>query len=129
VEIVYVGLFVYLFSVELTLLQTVPYDLLERGYTNQVCIDFSTVVVESMKARHADKPQVQWQVGDVRDMKDIETKSVDVAFDKGTMDAMIHGSPWSPPDEVLENTGRYINEVRMKNDREMGSQKISADLE
>jgi hypothetical protein len=86
---------------------------LERGYTNQLCVDFSAVVVEAMKARHVDKPQVEWQVGDVRDMKAIDAKSVDVAFDKGTLDAMIHGSPWSPPDEVLENSGRYINEVSL----------------
>lgn len=66
-----------------------------------------------MKSRHPDKPQVEWTVGDVRDMNGINTKSVDVAFDKGTLDAMIHGSPWSPPEEVLENTGRYINEVSL----------------
>jgi hypothetical protein len=64
-----------------------------------------------MEGRHADKPQVEWQVGDVRDMSAIASKSVDVAFDKGTLDAMIHGSPWSPPEEVLENSGRYMSEV------------------
>ncbi|KAJ4991816.1 hypothetical protein SVAN01_02666 [Stagonosporopsis vannaccii] len=90
---------------------TVPYDLLERGYTNQLCIDFSTVVVDSMKSRHKDKPQVEWIVGDVRNMTAIDTASVDIAFDKGTLDAMIYGSPWSPPEEVFENSGRYINEV------------------
>ncbi|OAK99228.1 hypothetical protein IQ06DRAFT_251227 [Phaeosphaeriaceae sp. SRC1lsM3a] len=90
---------------------TIPYDLLERGYTNQLCIDFSAVLVENMKSKHADKPQVEWTVGDVRNMVAIESKTVDVAFDKGTLDAMIHGSPWSPPDDVLDNTGRYINEV------------------
>jgi hypothetical protein len=105
----------YLSSIRARLIncQTIPYDLLERGYTNQLCVDFSTVVVEAMKSRHADKPQVEWQVGDVRDMKALGTKSVDVAFDKGTLDAMIHGSPWSPPDEVLENSGKYINEVSL----------------
>lgn len=45
-------------------------------------------------------------------MKDIASSSIDVAFDKGTLDAMIFGSPWSPPDEVLENSGRYMNEVQ-----------------
>lgn len=67
-----------------------------------------------MKAKHADQPQVQWTVGDVRDMVAIGSKSVDVAFDKGTLDAMIHGSPWSPPDDVLDNTGRYLNEVSLE---------------
>jgi len=99
--------------------QTVPYDLLERGYTNQLCIDFSTVVVDSMKLRHSDKPQVEWKVGDVRNMIEIDTNSVDIAFDKGTLDAMIYGSPWSPPEEVIENSGRYINEVSMEEEGQM----------
>jgi hypothetical protein len=67
-----------------------------------------------MKSRYTDKPQVQWTVGDVRDMTAISSKSVDVAFDKGTLDAMIHGSPWSPPEEVLENSGRYMKEVNLE---------------
>lgn len=64
-----------------------------------------------MKTRHAADAGVEWMVGDVRDMQGIETGSIDVAFDKGTLDAMIFGSPWSPPDEVMENSGRYMKEV------------------
>lgn len=76
---------------------------------------------------------VRWRWGDVRDLKkrregeegDVVEEGgvleedgsgdgeVDVAFDKGTMDAMIWGSPWSPPEEVLENTGRYVREVSL----------------
>jgi EEF1A lysine methyltransferase 4 len=41
----------------------------------------------------------------------IPSSSIDVAFDKGTLDAMIHGSPWSPPDDVKDNSGRYLQEV------------------
>jgi hypothetical protein len=66
-----------------------------------------------MKSRHTDKPQVEWMVGDVWNMAEIDSKSVTVVFDKGTLDAMIYGSPWSPPEEVLENSGRYINEIRL----------------
>ncbi|CAO2657779.1 Nn.00g039050.m01.CDS01 [Neocucurbitaria sp. VM-36] len=91
---------------------TVPYDLLRRGYDNQTCLDFSSVVVDLMKSRHASETGVEWKAGDVRDMVEIETGSIDVAFDKGTLDAMIFGSPWSPPDEVLDNSGRYMKEVR-----------------
>jgi hypothetical protein len=86
---------------------------LERGYTNQICIDFSKVVVDLMKSRHSDKPQVEWSVGDVRNMIEVGTKPVDVAFDKGTLDAMIYGSPWSPPEEVLDNSGQYMKEVSL----------------
>lgn len=64
-----------------------------------------------MKSRHEAEQGVTFQVGDVRDMKDIESASIDVAFDKGTLDAMIFGSPWSPPEETMENSGRYMKEV------------------
>lgn len=54
---------------------------------------------------------VQWAWADIRDMPQHSDNSIDVAFDKGTMDAMIHGSPWSPPDDVKDNTSRYLTEV------------------
>lgn len=92
--------------------QTVPADLAKRGYKNQLCLDFSAVVVELMSARHAALGGIEWRQADVRDMPEIPDASVDVAFDKGTMDAMIHGSPWSPPDDVTENTAKYLKEVR-----------------
>ena len=44
-------------------------------------------------------------------MVDLANKSINVAFDKGTLDAMIHGSPWSPPPDVRDNTGKYLAEV------------------
>jgi EEF1A lysine methyltransferase 4 len=72
------------------------------------------VVVDNMQTRHADKPQVAWKAGDVRNMTGIDSKSIDVAFDKGTLDAMIYGSPWSPPEDVLENSGRYMKEVNQE---------------
>lgn len=64
-----------------------------------------------MRARHAEEKGIEWRWADVRDMKEVASDSVDVAFDKGTLDAMIHGSPWSPPDQVLSDTSRYMREV------------------
>lgn len=64
-----------------------------------------------MRSRHASEVGVEWLEGDVRDMKELASGSIDVAFDKGTLDAMIFGSPWSPPDEVLENSARYMKQV------------------
>lgn len=64
-------------------------------------------------ANGADGGGIQWIQGDVRDMKMIPSESIDIAFDKGTLDAMIHGSPWDPPDDVRNNTMRYMNEVRI----------------
>lgn len=64
-----------------------------------------------MSERHEPIKGIEWKEMDVRNMVGIADRSVDVAFDKGTLDAMIHGSPWSPPDEVKDNTARYLREV------------------
>lgn len=64
-----------------------------------------------MAERHRDKPGIEWRCMDVRNMVGLADKSIGVAFDKGTLDAMIHGSPWSPPPDVRENTGKYLAEV------------------
>ncbi|RMZ90803.1 hypothetical protein DV736_g1964, partial [Chaetothyriales sp. CBS 134916] len=93
------------------LFRTIPEELSRKGYKNQICLDFSPVVVETMSRRHRDIEGITWQHADVRQMDQISSESVDVAFDKGTLDAMIYGSPWDPPDEVLDNTGRYVGEV------------------
>ncbi|KAL7622617.1 hypothetical protein AAE478_008130 [Parahypoxylon ruwenzoriense] len=89
----------------------VPAGLWGRGYKNQLCVDFSAIVVDLMSKRHSDMEGVEWRRADVRRMDDIPERSIDVAFDKGTLDAMIHGSPWSPPDDVKDNTGQYLREV------------------
>ncbi|KAK0648098.1 S-adenosyl-L-methionine-dependent methyltransferase [Cercophora newfieldiana] len=89
---------------------TIPVELAARGYKYQLCVDFSSIVVKLMKERHAGYG-IEWRWMDVRDMKTLEDASVDVAFDKGTLDAMIHGSPWSPPKEVKDNTSAYLREV------------------
>lgn len=77
----------------------------------QLCVDFSPKVVEIMTERCKGKPGIKWEEMDVREMTGIVDKSISVAFDKGTFDAMIHGSPWNPPEDVRENTGRYLKEV------------------
>lgn len=88
-----------------------PRDLAERGYNDQLCVDFSKVAVDLMSARHADIKGIEWRLLDVTKMDSIPSGSIDVAFDKGTLDAMIHGSPWSPPQEVVDQTAAYIQEV------------------
>lgn len=66
-----------------------------------------------MTRRHVDIKGIEWQQIDIRQMDEIPSQSIDVAFDKSTLDAMIHGSPWTPPPDVVDNTGRYMREVRL----------------
>ncbi|KAI1048872.1 hypothetical protein LB506_005228 [Fusarium annulatum] len=80
--------------------------LAERGYQRRLCVSFSPVV------RQKEIEWIDWGKVSVRDMLLlIATGPVDVASDKGTLDTMIHGSPWSPHDEVMENTCKYPKEV------------------
>ncbi|KAI3319360.1 S-adenosyl-L-methionine-dependent methyltransferase [Xylariaceae sp. AK1471] len=90
---------------------TVPQDLAEKGYHNQLCADFSAVVVKMMAAHHADIKGIEWLQTDIRQMDEIPSQSIDVAFDKATLDGMIHGSPWNPPPDVVDNIGRYMREL------------------
>ncbi|CAK4014371.1 EEF1A lysine methyltransferase 4 [Lecanosticta acicola] len=102
---------------------TIPYDLARnRGYRDQVCVDFSQVVVDFMQRKNKSSNDdnnvvgggdgTVWKWADVRNLRDtVADGSIDVAFDKGTMDAMIHGSPWDPPEDVWDNTGAYVREV------------------
>ena len=84
-------------------------DLHSQGFTNQTSVDFSTVVIDAMKAKYSDL-KTTWQVMDVRDLH-FDNGSVDIAIDKGTLDAMLHGSLWDPPDDVRDSVRRYVDEV------------------
>jgi len=84
-------------------------DLHNLGYTDQTSVDFSQVVIEAMKSKYL-ALETRWCVMDVRKLQ-LPNGSVDVAIDKGTLDAMIHGSLWDPPADVRSNVDKYVNEV------------------
>ena len=89
--------------------KSLPLDLHTLGYTHQTSVDFSSVVIDAMSKKYESINQT-WKVMDIRDLK-FEDASIDVAIDKGTLDALIHGSLWDPPVEVVENIGKYVDEV------------------
>lgn len=90
----------------------IPIELESLGYKHQLCVDFSPTAIQLMSTRYSHIKSIGWAQSDVRNMAHLADGSIDVAFDKGTLDAMIYGSPWSPPDEVKDNTSRYMKEVR-----------------
>ncbi|KXS98176.1 hypothetical protein AC578_6401 [Pseudocercospora eumusae] len=92
---------------------TIPFDLASLGYKPQLCIDFSQIVIDLMKSQTPADAGIEWKCADVRDLRNEIpcAGEFDVAFDKGTLDAMIHGSPWCPPEDVVENAKRYLSEV------------------
>lgn len=62
-----------------------------------------------MKTKH---PNMDWQVMDVRELR-FSANHFDVAIDKATLDAMLHGSLWDPPADVKKNVRAYVDEVQL----------------
>ena len=60
--------------------KTLPVDLCSLGYQNQLCIDFSEIVISQMRQRYESIP-IEWRVMDVREM-DLPNDHVDLAIDK-----------------------------------------------
>ena len=87
-----------------------PVEFASRGYQQQICFDFSTVVVELMAERHSNVVGIEWKHMDVRNLVDVASDTIEVAFNKSTLDAMIYGCPWGSQ-EVRANTGSYLKEA------------------
>ncbi|KAF3938945.1 hypothetical protein ABW19_dt0201858 [Dactylella cylindrospora] len=79
----------------------------EEGYKRITNIDFSSVIIGKMIEKY---PEQTWKVADVRETG-YPDDHFDVAIDKGTLDAMLSGSLWNPPDHVKARTAAYIDEV------------------
>ncbi|KAG1831356.1 S-adenosyl-L-methionine-dependent methyltransferase [Suillus variegatus] len=89
-------------------------DMWEDGYKNIVNVDYSPVVIEKMRNRHKDaRPEMTWEVKDVRTLDGLDTSSFDVAIDKGTMDAMMTSSTdvWDPPEQVIKDCTAEVSQV------------------
>ncbi|KAH1232033.1 EEF1A lysine methyltransferase 4 [Glycine max] len=61
----------------------------DGGYTDVVNIDISSVVIEAMKTKHQDCPQLKFMKMDVRDMSDFQSGSFGAVIDKGTLDSIL----------------------------------------
>jgi hypothetical protein len=70
-------------------LQTLPLDLLGIGFKNQLCVDFSDVVIKEMASRYASADSIRWLVEEIRNIFDLVDASFDVVIDKCTLDTMI----------------------------------------
>ncbi|KAJ1960756.1 hypothetical protein GGI12_003630 [Dipsacomyces acuminosporus] len=91
---------------------TLSGDMYDDGYENIINVDYSDVVIEQMKQRTKHQPKMEWKVMDVRELE-LESGSIDVACDKGTLDALMveKGDVWEPSKELCDNVAREIDEV------------------
>ncbi|KAK8131116.1 hypothetical protein PG984_007554 [Apiospora sp. TS-2023a] len=83
-----------------------------RGYTDITCAEFSAAVIAQMQPLD---PAIRWLECDVRDMRDIESNSYDIVFDKACFEALCG---WGTkhllkeiPEVQVVDTRRYSQEV------------------
>ncbi|KAI4982362.1 hypothetical protein ZWY2020_022854 [Hordeum vulgare] len=79
-------------------------DMVADGYVEIINIDISSVLIEMMRKKYFDLPQLQYMQMDVRDMSKFSDESFDCAIDKGTLDSLMCGveAPLSATQMVLE---------------------------
>ncbi|TPX30579.1 hypothetical protein SmJEL517_g05883 [Synchytrium microbalum] len=96
---------------------TLPEDMFDTGYHNQVAMDYSPVVIQSMKQRNLSRPGLEFIEADVfRLDSSFEAGSFDIAIDKGTLDAFLTSErdhdPWNPSDETKQLARDYMQQVQ-----------------
>ncbi|KAJ1744230.1 hypothetical protein LPJ55_004013 [Coemansia sp. RSA 990] len=91
---------------------TLSGDMYEDGFRRIVNVDYSDVVIAQMRQRYQGMSDMAWEVMDVRELA-LSDGSVDVALDKGTLDALMceQGDVWEPSPELCENIRRVVDEV------------------
>ncbi|KAF9674334.1 hypothetical protein SADUNF_Sadunf10G0116500 [Salix dunnii] len=75
------------------------------GYEDVVNIDISSVVIEAMKKKHSNHPQLKYIEMDVRDMSEFQSGSFDAVIDKGTLDSILCGN------DSRNNATKMLKEV------------------
>ncbi|KAL0414873.1 UNVERIFIED_CONTAM: eEF1A lysine and N-terminal methyltransferase [Sesamum radiatum] len=79
--------------------------MVDDGYNEVVNIDISSVVIEAMQKKYANRPQLKYMKMDVRDMSAFDTWSFAAVIDKGTLDSLLCGH------NSRQNAGKMLEEV------------------
>ena len=83
-------------------------DMYRDGYTDITSNDYSSVVINKMKDKCAEKTGMKWDIMDVHHMT-YPDASFDAVVDKGTLDAIICGDESTcKPDQVLSEVNRVL---------------------
>ena len=80
----------------------------QDGFTNILSTDISEVCIKNQKLSH---PHLQWEVADLRNMKNLENELFDAVIEKSTFDCLLvkEKSPWHPSEEAEKMMGKiYI---------------------
>ena len=91
-------------------------DLYDLGFKNSTSIDYCENVINAMKMKNSNRPEMKFLVADITNMSEIQSKSFDVAIDKGTMDALMceKGDVWDPPlsiKKIVDSELRHVSRI------------------
>jgi len=81
-----------------------PGDMVEDGYENIVCADLSRVVIDQLKHRYRDNPQISYFQGTMIDT-DLPAASINAIIDKALFDTLL--CTQTGPVTVAQ----YVNEI------------------
>ncbi|XP_042285337.1 EEF1A lysine methyltransferase 4 [Thunnus maccoyii] len=83
-------------------------DMYSAGYCSITNIDYSSVCISAMSARHSDCPGMTWHQMDIRQLS-FPNESFDVILEKATLDAIMveEKTPW----EVSPETAGFIHKA------------------
>ncbi|CAG0898057.1 unnamed protein product [Darwinula stevensoni] len=87
-------------------------DLYNDGYKRITNVDYSPVVIESMRSRSAAASSMAWLVGDVRDL-DFRPSEFDTVLEKATLDSLLvrETDPWHLSAEASSLLHRVLHKV------------------
>jgi EEF1A lysine methyltransferase 4 len=74
-------------------------DLYDACWSNILNIDYSANVIANMKRMHSEaRPEMEWRVMDMTDLKELAAETFDFVFDKAAMDTLLtnEGDVWNP---------------------------------
>ncbi|CAP24584.1 Protein CBG03740 [Caenorhabditis briggsae] len=88
----------------------VSMQLWDLGYTNITNIDYSQVLIDNGSLKY---PCMKWVADDITILKNCESSSFDVVFEKATIEAILvnEKSAWEPSDSALQNLENIFSSI------------------
>nr|CCA18468.1 conserved hypothetical protein [Albugo laibachii Nc14] len=90
-------------------------DLYKAGYKNITNLDFSQIVIDRMREKHAKcAPEMEWICGDMTKLTDtFDANTFDVVVDKAAMDAIMVdvADSWNPPEANISQAAAMCTSI------------------